>query len=152
MLLETASPATIVPLTPDPLESMPAGGTVTLFITVDKRVLLVGSGPSWYTEESTLYLAPEAKQPLPLCYDFIFEMGSPQYLLLGASVYPADAPEDANAALVYPVLADGTVKLNLKHNLPAGAKSVSYMLGIGYTDGTVTTWIPDPTITFSPQT
>jgi len=156
MLLETVSPTTIVPTTfPEPLpQIVPSGGTVTMTITADKPpVLLSGSGPDWTTQGSTLYLTPMPGDRLPLWYNFIFQMDPLQnYKLLGALIYPADVQADVNANLYYPVASDGTVTVNLMNNLGPVAKSVSYMLEVGYTDGIVTRWVPDPTITFEPQT
>jgi hypothetical protein len=154
MLLETLAPPTIAPPTfTEPTETGPAGGIVTMTIVSDKLpVLLSGSGPNWSTQASTLYLTPLAGETLPLWYSFILQIDPKQpYMLLAAKVYPKDVPADANATLYYPVSSDGTVTLNLLHNLPAGSQSVSYMLEIGYSDGTDSIWIPDPTITFDPQ-
>lgn len=159
LLEETVSPVTMMPTTfPEPLPQMvpqmvPSGGTVTMTITTDKPpVLLSGSGTDWTTQGSTLYLAPLPGEKLPLWYSFVFQMDPLQgYKLLGALVYPVEVPADVNANLYYPVGSDGTVTVNLMHNLGPGAKSVSYMLEVGYTDGIVTNWVPDPTITFEPQ-
>lgn len=154
MLLETLAPATTAPPTfTEPTQTDPAGGIVTLTIVSAKLpVLLSGSGPDWSTEASTLYLTPLQGETLPLWYNFILQIDPKQpYTLLAAKVYPKDVPADANATLYYPVASDGTVTLNLLHDLPAGSQSVSYMLEIGYSDGVKATWIPDPTITFEPQ-
>jgi hypothetical protein len=154
MLLETLAPATIAhPTFTEPTETDPAGGIVTLTIISDKLpVLLSGSGPNWSTKVSTLSLTPLEGEPLPLWYSFILRIDPKQtYTLLAAKVYPKDVPADANATLYYPVSSDGTVTVNLLHDLPAGSQSVSYMLEIGYSDGTNSIWIPDPTITFEPQ-
>ncbi|HEX3525592.1 MAG TPA: hypothetical protein VH988_00870 [Thermoanaerobaculia bacterium] len=159
MLLETVAPQTLLPtLTSAPEKSL-AGGTLILVVngTQPEDISLAGAGEGWSTKDRELILAPAPDQALPLWYTFTVAIETTLgFSLAGVQVYPNVDPklDYHNATCFLPASADGTVTLNLLHNLAAGEPSVLYMLAVGLQPslGGSEIWIADPTITFVPQT
>jgi len=159
MLLETVAPPTIVQpiLTVAPEKSL-AGGTLILVVNgpLEEDISLAGAGEGWFTKDRALILAPTLQQSLPLWYNFTVAIDTTLgYSLIGMQIYPDVDPklDYHNATAYIPASEDGTVTLNLLHNLAAGEPSVPYMLAVGLLPGNgPEVWIADPTITFVPQT
>ena len=158
MLLETVAPPTILQptLTVAPEKSL-AGGTLILVVngTQPEDISLAGAGEGWSTKDRELILAPAPEQSLPLWYTFTVAIETTLGLsLTGVQIYPDVDPklDYQNATTYIPASADGTVTLNLLHNLAAGEPSVPYLLAVGLQPGNgPEIWIADPTITFDPQ-